>query len=218
MITSYDTLPLGKYARILELSDEQEDQTLDIIAILADTTTDALLNMQLTDYRELRDGASFLFMQPEPAKLRSSYKVGPWSLRPSDLRKLTTAQYIDFKEFAKQDGEHTADMLAVLLVPDGRIYSEGYDVMDVRDAIAEGLMLPDALALRDFFSDRLRRSMRASLTSLRRTAQMISPRDPRKERIQEQIKALLSLTAGDGCGWWIPSANLHAVLGPTYID
>ncbi|MBQ0153943.1 MAG: hypothetical protein KBS70_04060, partial [Bacteroidales bacterium] len=144
MITSYDNLPVSKYEAIQATVKENGDD-LAIVAILAGKTEDELLNMPLTEYEKLRDGAAFLYYEPQPHKVAKSYKIGYFELIPcTDERKLTTAQYIDFKELIKT--EYTMpQILSVFLVPKGKAYNEGYDVLEVQAAIGAELSILDAI-------------------------------------------------------------------------
>ena len=214
MITSYDTLPVGKYEQLLKYRDT-ENADLEIIAILSGKTVDELLNMRLPEYAELRDHAGFLFYTPEPAKVRKTYSLGGMTLVPSDWQHLTTAQYIDFKEF--QNAEPTmAQLLSVLMVPEGMEYGEKYDVMEVARLINDEMPVTEAAGLRNFFTERLVDSMRDSLTYSRRIANRLTDRTQRRE-LKKRIRETRSRLNGAGFVKWMRSASLPAVLGPQSI-
>lgn len=216
MITDYEHLPLGTYLAILAVPEDDEDRDLQIVALLAGRTAEELLQLPLTDYAALRDAASFLYFQPEPSRHRRSYDLGDFhDLRPCpDFRHLTTGQYIDFKEYAKLDGDHTAELLSVLLVPHGAHYADGsYDPLDLQAAIRERLCVPDALSLLDFFAARLGRSMRSTLTSLRQTLRRMRRRTTTKE-MKTAIRALESFVrSGAGSSRSTASLRSRAPLG-----
>lgn len=217
MITSYDTLPVGKYEAIQAIIKEADSSDLAIVAVLAGKTEDELLNMPLTQYEQLRDAASFLYFEPKPHKVVKSYKVRGFELIPcTDERKLTTAQYIDFKELIKT--EYTlAQILSVFLVPAGKQYNEGYDVLEVQDAISAELSILDAIALQSVFQTRLVELMLATLTSSAKIARMMQNRTKRRTARKIIRQARRSVRNGAGCDRLMLLRSLPVALGMRYI-
>lgn len=220
MIKDYNHLPIGKYLDILALRDEK-DADLRVVGILADKTEDELLNMPLTQYRALADDAAFLYFTPPTPEVAKAYNLGGYRCRVTDAEHLTTAQYIDLKEYAKQEGDHTIESLSCILVPVGegiKGYGEGYDILDLQRAIRENLMTPDSAALRNFFTARLWRLMRVSLTSSQKTIAQITDEQTRKE-LQKRTGEMLMLLSrsGAGCKRSTTWPILRAALGPRSI-
>lgn len=217
MITDYEHLPIGKYLKILELS-QTEDNDVAIVSVLADKTEDELMNMPLTDYRRLADGASFLFTQPVPAKVRKEYDLAGQRLRLlQKAEKLTTAQYIDFKEYAKAGETDICRYLSIVLVPDGKTYNDGYDVDEIHTLIAEHLPVLDALGIRDFFVNGLERLTAASLTSSRLMAARLTDPKKRTESLTRIAELQGFLTSGAGCEMWTMLRKSPAALGLKYM-
>lgn len=217
MITDYEHLAIGKYLQILELAKE-EDNDIAIISALSDKTEDELLNMPLTEYRTLRDGASFLFTQPEPAKVRKVYTLAGQELHLlRKPEKLTTAQYIDFKEYAKTEETDICRYLSIVLVPEGKTYNDGYDVDEIRDIIAERLPVTEALGIRDFFVMRLGRLTADSLTYSRKLAARMKDPKKRAKTLTRIAEVQGFLTSGAGCAMWTSLLNSPAALGVKYM-
>lgn len=157
MITSYDTLPLGIYLDICAISRDESredvDRQVSIIALLSGESERSILNLPIPQYQQRAAAAEFLRAEPEKlGRPLAKYALGPWSLLPTlDPEKLTTAQYIDFQTFAPAADEKLVELLSVLLVPEGHPYNDGYDVVEVQNAIREHLSVADALALSAFF-------------------------------------------------------------------
>lgn len=217
MIQDYEHLPIGKYLQILELA-KGEDNDISIVSVLSDKTEDELLNMPLTEYRDLAERAGFLFYQPTPAKARKEYTLAGKKLRiEQKMERITTAQYIDFKEYAKAGETDVCRYLSVFLVPEGKNYNDGYDVDEVRDLIAESLPTPDALGIRDFFVKRLGRLIAATLTYSRLMAAKIT--DPKeKKKAKMKIAAVQAfLTSGDGYAMLTSLRNSPAGVGTRYM-
>ena len=203
-IDNYRDLPIGKYEEICRLCDTEMteiDRKVAIVAILTDRTEDEVLALPLDKFTEYSAKSRFLEKQcPEnliPGVARS-YSVGGYVLLPvTDIRRITAAQYIDFQTFSKERETRTVEMLSCFLVPRGKDYNEGYDVMDVHDAIRKEMSVAEVLALLGFFFEKWLRSMRTTLTSSMR---LLKKTDPEKEKeLMAAYRNLVdSLTAGDG--------------------
>ena len=203
-IDNYRDLPIGKYEEICRLCDTEMteiDRKVAIVAILTDRTEDEVLALPLDKFTEYSAKSRFLEKQcPEnliPGVARS-YSVGGYVLLPvTDIRRITAAQYIDFQTFSKERETRTVEMLSCFLVPRGKDYNEGYDVLDVHDAIRKEMSVAEVLALLGFFFEKWLRSMRTTLTSSMR---LLKKTDPEKEKeLMAAYRNLVdSLTAGDG--------------------
>lgn len=203
-IDNYRDLPIGKYEEICRLCDTEMteiDRKVAIVAILTDRTEDEVLALPLDKFTEYSAKSRFLEQQcPEnliPGVSRS-YSVGGYVLLPvTDIRKITAAQYIDFQTFSKERETRTVEMLSCFLVPRGHDYNEGYDVLEVHDAIRKEMSVAEVLALLGFFFGKWLRSMRTTLTSSMR---LLKKTDPEKEKaLMAAYRNLVdSLTAGDG--------------------
>ena len=203
-IDNYRDLPVGKYEEICRLCDTEMtevDRKVAIVAILTNKTEDEVLSLPLDKFTEYAAKSRFLEREcPDnliPAVARS-YSVGGFVLLPvTDIRKITAAQYIDFQTFSKERETKTVEMLSCFLVPRGHDYNEGYDVLEVHDAIRKEMSVAEVLALLGFFFGKWLRSMRTTLTSSMRLLKKTNP-EAEKE-LMARYKALAdSLKGGDG--------------------
>lgn len=205
IIDNYCKLPIGKYIDIVDLCNtemDDVDRRVKIIGILTGLTDDEVLNLPLTQFTEFSAKAKFLDKEcPEnliPAVSRS-YQVGGFVLLPvTDMRKITTAQYIDFKTFEKDKEHRFVEMLSCFLVPRGKQYNDGYDILDVHDAIRREMSVAEVLALLAFFFKSWAELIRSTLTSSIREAMKIDPEGTRKVVMEKTKKYLDSKTSGDG--------------------
>jgi hypothetical protein len=215
MIDSYDKLTLGRYEELLALRDRTEDEnelTLEVLAALSGKSVDELMEMPLDDYYKIRAGGAFLLTQPVPRRLRRTYRLGAWRLRPvRTVRKMTTAQFIDFQEWAAQEKRGMAETLSCFLVPKGRAYGEGYDPAEVIGAIRERMPMRDAVALDAFFFGL---SVKSTADTLRSLERRMSLRQRMTKEARTYRRALRALRRS-GAGWrrWTPWLSLPATLG-----
>lgn len=205
MIDSYDKLTLAAWEKIAALEgrtfEEDIDRQVAVLAILTGMTEEEVTQLPLPEYIALVPKADFLFAEPAPSNLASlrlrRLKVGAFSLVPTtDLRKLTTAQYIDFQTLLQQKAD-IAVLLSCFLVPEGKEYNDGYDIGEVQDALAQHLTIPDALALRAFFLRKFSDSMDNILTSCK-WAIATAPRKVRKAMRAKIAQLEDSRRSGDG--------------------
>lgn len=208
MIKDYNHLPLGKYLEIQEVatSDKEDiDKQVSVIAILADLTEDEVLNLPLMDYKRLAAESSFLEVPVQvPANIAKTYNLNGWELVPTtDIRKMTTAQYIDFQTFSQQDNNNLVGVMSCFLIPKGKKYNEDYDIVELQNTIKDYLCVPHCLSLAAFFLTRFSSSILAMLTYCKWMTKMNLKGEQKKmmlKRIQE-LKEML--TNGDGSLAWM---------------
>ena len=204
IIDNYRKLPIGKYNEIVKLCEtemDELDRKVKIVGILTGLTDDEVLALPLTDFTECCAKAQFLDKEcPEnliPA-ISKSYPVGGFNLVPvTDMRKVTTAQYIDFITFSKDKEHNIVEMLSCFLVPNGMDYNEGYDILDVHTAIKEEMSVAEVLALLAFFFGSWTRSINSTLSSSERMARRVKDKEKR-QMMMERIEELRSTISGGG--------------------
>ena len=207
IIQSYRELPIGDYQDILALckdeSLEELDRQVKILSILTKVDEDTLLNLPIQDFKVLTSRMGFLEkdIPTKVTRLEKSYKIGKFELVPvTDMRKVITAQYIDFQSFHQAGFEdHFVEILSCLLIPKGMKYNQDYDIIEVQDAIRKDLNVHDAASLYAFFIFSCRESIKDMLTFSLQETQKIKDKEKR-EKIQGQIKDQIHLLVTSGVG------------------
>lgn len=212
MITNFDTLSIGAMMRLSAIPEDLEplDRQVAILAVLSGCTEDEILALPIAEYSR-RVAASRFLDQDLPQRLpQRSYKCGPYTLVPvKDFRKITTAQFVDFKTFADSAGGDsrrlsslTVELLSCMLTPEGRDYCDGYDPADVQAAIRDHLRADDAVALSAFFLSNWMRLSRRILASSRRVARRHKMTDTLKriKALKQKRRLLLTSTPPSGGG------------------
>lgn len=205
IIDNYRDLPLGKYEEIVHLCREEMtevDRRVAIIAVLAGLTEDEVLRLPLDVFTDYSARSRFAEREcPEnmvPAVVKS-YALGGMVLVPvTDIRKITAAQYIDFQNFAQDKENHFIELLSCFLVPRGMEYNEGYDVLDVHNAIREEMSVAQAIALLAFFFNGWAKSIRNTLSSSGRMVRRIKDPETRKALAMKIQDLLDSFPGGAG--------------------
>ena len=203
MITDYNHLSIGKYLEIHKIAKEEMtdiDKQVAMIAILSDMSEDEVLNLPILEYKDRAQKARFLETPIDvPKKVASSYNLNGWELIPiTDIRKLTTAQYIDFQTFSKEGEDRLVEVLSCFLVPKGKKYNEDYDIVEVHKAIREHLSIPHCLALSGFFLTKFVSLMRGMLIFSRVTTRLTMKGKQKKEMLTRIEKLMQELPNGNG--------------------
>lgn len=204
IIDNYRKLPIGKYNEIVKLCEtemDEVDRKVRIVGILTGLTDEEVLALPLTDFTECCAKAKFIDL-PCPETLipsvSKSYPVGGFNLVPvTDMRKVTTAQYIDFLSFSKDKEHNIVEMLSCFLVPKGMDYNEGYDILDVHNAIKEEMSVAEVLAVLAFFFGSWTRSLHSTLSYSERMARRVKDKEKR-QMMMERIAELRSTISGGG--------------------
>lgn len=155
----WNDLTLTDLMQIKSISDLQlateDEKNLKVAAIVCKVPYDKLIQMPLSEVREYMDQTEFLFHAPKPRKVKHTYIINGrrYKLLKNEMEMLTS-QYIDFQAIYK-DGfdKRPGELLAVMMVPEGHEYNDGYDnelvVKDMYDMKVE-----EALGITDFFTRR----------------------------------------------------------------
>ena len=207
MIDSYKSLPIGDYQKILALCKddglEELDRQVKILSILTGIGEDEILDLPIQEFKVMTSRMGFLErdLPTEVTRLEESYRICRFDLVPViDMRKISTAQYIDFQSF-HQAGfeEHFVEILSCILIPKGRKYNQDYDIIEVQDAIRRDLNVHDGASIYAFFMFSCRESIKDILTFSLQETKKIKDK-AKKEKIQEQIRRQMRrlVTSGDG--------------------
>lgn len=209
MTTNYNSLTVGKYEALLRARADHEGDTnelnLHVLSILSDKTVDELLDLKVPEFRAMMDRAGFLCTAPRPSEVARQYRFGDLTLVPvTDIRKMTAAQYIDFQNFSNAGEGRQAELLSCFLVPKGMKYNDGYDILEVQQAIRDFMPVTAALGLLSFF---LRRLHRSTINTLRSSVKKMPKNKQTEETIKATNRLIRSLQNGDGLPMSMPFLN-----------
>lgn len=220
MISSYKELLIGKYRKIMDLCRDESlshfNMQMAVFSVLSDMSEDVLLDMPITEFQKIALAATFLekdIPEQDGHKVAAVYRIGIWELIPDlDVSKLTTAQYVDFQMFCKEDG-NIAQLLSCFLIPKGCKYGRGYDIAQVHEALETELSIYDASVLTAFFLKKCQRSINGILTSSIRDTRTL-PKAVRKE-VKAKVMEMKVLLSGAGAGLQMSMLfpNWYAVRG-----
>lgn len=141
--TWYD-ITLGQFNRLSKLG--VNPSVYDVIDIVYGIDSKKLPISELSKYP-----VNFLNSAVPKASIKSTYKLnGTKYSAMFDITRLTAGQFIDFRNYSANGAAKLEDILSVCMIPKGKSYNQGYDILKVKNDILS-LPLPDAQAISFFF-------------------------------------------------------------------
>lgn len=198
MIDNYNDLTIGKYQEIQavlngEIVDEYTTN-IQLVSILSDMTEDEVGSMGLTEYKALNQKLVFLTEMPVQKMVADKYKIGGFELDTMlAVDKMTVSQYVDYQTFIKEPDKYLVELLSIFLIPKGKKYNEGYDIIEVQKAIRDNLSIVDAMSLSAFFLLWYQSLTKATLTCLTKKLKKMKRKMKDKEEIQKMEEAIMNL-------------------------
>ena len=181
------------------------DVNVKLLSILCDVNEDDIINLPLTDFSILVGKAEFLKELPK-YNMYDYYEInGNVYEVHRNLRSMTTGQYIDFQNLYKDKENNLKNLLACFLIPKGKKYGDGYDVMEVADELYKHMRIVDANSVMFFFTLQYQALTKVILTysikemkkSLKREKDE-TMREQLKEAINQAIQARHLISTGIG--------------------
>ena len=157
----YSNLPIGKYYEILDICNSdlsKIEKDLAVIAVLLDVTEDEVYKLKPEEVYELQQQLKFLSKPAKDAKKKfKKLKIADKTYRiVSKLDELNIGQYVDFQfNWNKDYLTNLPQILSIFLIPEGCKYNEGYDIVEVQQAIKDNLSIEAALNIAFFLQRKL---------------------------------------------------------------
>lgn len=167
---SFNELPIGKYFQIKEeltdITDEQE-RVFTLIAILCEVEVEDVYKSPMKELSALINEIKWFSEPVKPTKAPRRIKLGDFTLKPSyDVKNINVQQYIDYSIFSKDREKFYVENLCTFLIPEGKVYNDGYDIVEVQNVVREQLSIQTSESLYMSFAKSSRRLLNRSLRSL----------------------------------------------------
>ena len=203
MIDSYEKLTVGKYQEVKAVIDSDVDEystNIQLVAVLNNMTEEEVGDLDLKSYQTLNQKLEFLQELPAKRMVATKYKIGGFDLDVMmSMQQMTVAQYIDYQTYLKDVDKYLVEMLSVFLIPKGKKYADGYDIIEVQNAIRDNMSIIDAMSLSAFFLllyQSLTKATVASLTRKMKKMMKKSKNSQEIEKLQEVIRNLEDVGVG----------------------
>lgn len=129
------------------------DVNVKMVSILCDVDEDEVTALPISHFGKLVKDTLFLKEMPK-YNINTTYKIGDREFEvKTNLRELTTAQFIDFQTFVKEGEKRLANLIAVFLLPKGaKGYGDGYDILELSEFIYKNMSIAVARSILFFFT------------------------------------------------------------------
>ena len=203
MIDSYEKLTIKKYKEVMAIINGNETEyvkNVELVAVLNDMDTSDVEDLPIGTFNTLLQSTGFLYEEPKQRMVSTKYKLGGIELEAAlNLQKMTVAQYIDYQEYVKDTEKYLVEMLSVFLIPKGKKYCEGYDVIDVQKTIEDNMSIVEAISLSAFFLALYQSLIKATVTSLIKRMKKMRKKEKDLKMIEKMTEVITNLeTVGVG--------------------
>ena len=141
---NWQQITINDYIELQDIiiREEAVDVEVGIVALLCGVDEDEIGDLTIIEYQRLRREAQFIASFPEVHnKAPKNITIGDTKYEVvTNMRKLTTAQYIDFQTYLKMgDGvSNLPNLLSVFIVPKGSKYGDkSYNIDKLKNDIKE---------------------------------------------------------------------------------
>ena len=201
-INSWDECPINTYYKIADCLSEDApavDRNIRLLSILCDVDEQRIWELPLGEVGAMLDRVSWINSFDFDTRIRLKFiKIDgkEYNIVP-DLFDFTVAQYVDFQTYWKDRNHKLAEMLSVFIIPSGKKYNQGYDLLEVQKLIGDNLPITTAQSICFFFMMRLANSIRALQIYLDWETERMKKRMTDPERIaavtqaQKKMKSLM---------------------------
>ena len=156
---NWDDVTISVYRDILDIVNDKSMTTTEInvalLALFLGISEDDVYNMNVTEVNKLLPNIKFL----DNFDFNKNFNSKKIKLNDNefmidtDLTKFTVAQYVDFQTFwGKNDiNTYLPNILSCILIPKGKKYNDGYDIVEVATLIEQYMPITIANSILFFF-------------------------------------------------------------------
>lgn len=192
---NWDEITWREYEQLEQIlsSDIPSDfKTVHIVSLLTGLSVNQVENMQVTEFQKLLPHLEFLKTEPETHYHKFEYTINDREyIFKGKIDEITTAMYIDYSAYMKEENKDVVKLLSVFFIPKGHEYNDGYDMEQVQSDIGDLCWL-DVRAMSFFFRLWLATYMDILKSSLQKSLKktMKGKTGAEKKEIKKQIKEL----------------------------
>ena len=200
---NWQQISINDYMELQEIVNREDavDVEVGLVALLCGVDEDEIGKLPILEYQRLRREAQFIASFPEVHnKAPKIITIGDKKYEViTNMRKLTTAQYIDFQTYLKMgdDIDNLPNLLSVFILPKGSKYGdESYDVDKLKNDIKEYLPATTAFEMCGFFQKTFLNSIRNILFYLE--LKMRKAKTEKEKEVKKALQEIRLAIRGDG--------------------
>ena len=204
---TWKDITLRQFNKIQDLLQEiDEYTTLNIIDVLYGVDSANMPAMEVMN--KYAHSLDFLMTTiPTNEKLKETYTINQREYNSNiNLTQMTTAQFVDYQNYSKENPVDISKCLSVFIIPAGHTYNDGYDLKQVQEDIKD-LDMVTINTLAFFFKKLYILLLETTLLCLTQDMKKMNIPTEKKEEILNQLKQidLVSLASS-------PTSSLFANL------
>lgn len=208
---TWKDITLRQFNKIQDLLQEiDEYTTLNIIDVIYNVDSADMPAMEVMN--KYAHSLDFLMTTiPTNEKLKETYTINQREYNSNiNLTQMTTAQFVDYQNYSKENPVDISKCLSVFIIPAGHTYNDGYDLKQVQDDIKD-LDMVTINTLAFFFKKSYILLLEITLLCLTQDTKKMKIPTEKKEEILNQLKQidLASLASS-------PTSSLFANLPTTH--
>lgn len=169
---SWDSISLSDFIQIQSIATSNLDdmtKTVELLKVI--THNEQIDDLPINEFKEQTVKLKLLEMPLKHNKIRKEYILnGKRYITTTKIKELTTGQYIDYCNLCKNPVgiDSIKKIVAILLIPEGTTYCNGYDLEDVESAVENYMSITDIYGVADFFRNALQKYSKALVDYLRK--------------------------------------------------
>lgn len=187
---TWKDITLRQFNKIQDLLQEiDEYTTLNIIDVIYDVDSANLPAMEVMN--KYAHSLDFLMTTiPTNEKLKEIYTINQREYNSNiNLTQMTTAQFVDYQNYSKENPVDISKCLSVFIIPKGHTYNDGYDLKQVQDDIKD-LDMVTINTLAFFFKKLYILLLEITLLCLTQDTKKMNIPTEKKEEILNQLKQI----------------------------
>lgn len=198
MKTKWSDITIADYKKIVEISKREFDSELEksvgYLSVLSSKPEGELWSLNILELKGLLNEITWLNSEFTFNKhpFKNIMLNGEKYDVCVDITKFSVAQYADFQIYwdHRTDPDYMAKLMTIFIIPKGKKYNEGYDVVELAETLEQNLSITDYNSICFFFLlDLLNLTKAMALYSVWLTRK--KKKDP---KMQENIEKLRTLT------------------------
>lgn len=148
--TSWDAVTLAEFEQIDQIlhADIPADyKAVNLLSVLSGVEVGFFENLPLNQFIRLTSYLDFISTPLPEVKVQDSYVInGRKYIVSADIPSITTAQYVDYQNYMKEEHVDLPKVISVFMIPEGHSYNDGYNIKEVYADIND-MKFVDAQAL-----------------------------------------------------------------------
>lgn len=191
--------------QLLKADIPESYRTANVVALLSNKSLDEVESLPISTFITLSKKLSFIQEQPKYNDVEKEYTINNHKYElHADVTQITTAQYIDYQNYSKEEEKDITKLLSCWMIPKGHKYNDGYDMKEVIDDIGN-MMLQDAMGICFFFPKQLAASILILKDSLLKNLKMMKKETRITKEQIEEVETLCNNMASSL--WCLPYAK-----------